>query len=163
MLKDSNNLFAESLFYQIGLTRGRPSTAKKAVAVEEEIMKKMKMQGVPHRFADGSGLSLYNYVSAEIEVAFLRYAYEDANIYTDLFSHLPIAGVDGTLEKRMRGTCAANNVRAKTGTLSGVSSLSGYCTASNGHILAFAIINQGQQNNAPAKALQDRLCTILCR
>ncbi len=163
MMKDSNNLFAESLFYQIGLTRGRPSTAKKAVAVEEEIMKKMKMQGVPHRFADGSGLSLYNYVSAEIEVAFLRYAFADTNIYADLFSHLPIAGVDGTLEKRMRGTSAANNVRAKTGTLSGVSSLSGYCTASNGHILAFAIINQGQQNNSPAKALQDRICTILCR
>jgi len=126
-------------------------------------MKKMKMQGVPHRFADGSGLSLYNYVSAEIEVAFLRYAFADTNIYADLFSHLPIAGVDGTLEKRMRGTSAANNVRAKTGTLSGVSSLSGYCTASNGHILAFAIINQGQQNNSPAQALQDRICTILCR
>ena len=163
MMKDSNNLFAESLFYQIGLTRGRPSTAKKAVAAEEEILKKMKMQDVPHRFADGSGLSLYNYVSAELEVAFLRYAYEDANIYTDLFSHLPIAGVDGTLEKRMRGTAAANNVRAKTGTLSGVSSLSGYCTAPNGHILAFAIINQGQQNNARAKALQDRICTVMCR
>jgi D-alanyl-D-alanine carboxypeptidase/D-alanyl-D-alanine-endopeptidase (penicillin-binding protein 4) len=102
-------------------------------------------------------------VSAELEVAFLRYAYEDANIYTDLFSHLPIAGVDGTLEKRMRGTAAANNVRAKTGTLSGVSSLSGYCTAPNGHILAFAIINQGQQNNSRAKALQDRICTVMCR
>ncbi len=163
MMKDSNNLFAESLFYQIGLTRGRPSTAKKAVAVEEEMMKKIKMQGVPHRFADGSGLSLYNYVSAELEVAFLRYAYGDANIYTDLFSHLPIAGVDGTLEKRMRGTVAANNVRAKTGTLSGVSSLAGYCTASNGHILAFAIINQGQQKAAPAKKLQDRICVALCR
>ena len=163
MLKDSSNLYAESLFYQIGLTRGRPSTAKKAVAVEEEILKKIKMQGVPHRFADGSGLSLYNYVSAELEVAFLRYAYEDANIYTDIFSHLPIAGVDGTLEKRMRGTCAANNVRAKTGTLSGVSSLAGYCTASNGHLLAFAIINQGQQNNSPAKTLQDRICITLCR
>ncbi|MBR2203185.1 MAG: D-alanyl-D-alanine carboxypeptidase/D-alanyl-D-alanine-endopeptidase [Prevotella sp.] len=163
MMKDSNNLFAESLFYQIGLTRGRPSTAKKAVAAEEEILKKMKMQDVPHRFADGSGLSLYNYVSAELEVAFLRYAYEDANIYTDLFSHLPIAGVDGTLEKRMRGTSAANNVRAKTGTLSGVSGLSGYCTAPNGHILAFAIINQGQQNNARAKALQDRICTVMCQ
>ena len=163
MMKDSNNLFAESLFYQIGLTRGRPSTAKKAVAAEEEILKKMNMQDVPHRFADGSGLSLYNYVSAELEVAFLRYAYEDANIYADLFSHLPIAGVDGTLEKRMRGTAAANNVRAKTGTLSGVSSLSGYCTAPNGHILAFAIINQGQQNNSRAKALQDRICTVMCR
>lgn len=163
MMKDSNNLFAESLFYQIGLTRGRPSTAKKAVAVEEEMMKKIKMQGVPHRFADGSGLSLYNYVSAELEVAFLHYAYGDANIYTDLFSHLPIAGVDGTLEKRMRGTVAANNVRAKTGTLSGVSSLAGYCTASNGHILAFAIINQGQQKTAPAKKLQDRICVALCR
>ncbi len=163
MLKDSDNLYAESMLYQIGLTQGKPSTAKKARAVEEALLKKMGMSGSPHRFADGSGLSLYNYVSAEMEVAFLRYAFNDANIYSDIYTHLPIAGIDGTLSKRMQKTVAQGNVHAKTGTLSGVSSLAGYCTASNGHLLAFAIINQGQQKAAAAKKLQDIICIEMCR
>lgn len=163
MLKDSDNLYAESMLYQIGLTQGRPATAKKARIVEETLLKKIGMGSTPHRFADGSGLSLYNYVSAEMEVAFLRYAFNDANIYSDLFTHLPIAGIDGTLAKRMQKSIAKGNVHAKTGTLSGVSSLAGYCTASNGHILAFAILNQGQQKAAPAKTLQDRICIALCK
>ena len=163
MLKDSDNLYAESMLYQIGLTQGKPSTAKKARTVEEALLKKIGLSGAPHRFADGSGLSLYNYVSAEMEVAFLRYAYNDANIYPDIYTHLPIAGIDGTLSKRMQKTIAHGNVHAKTGTLSGVSSLAGYCTASNGHLLAFAIINQGQQKAAPAKRLQDIICIEMCR
>lgn len=163
MLKDSDNMYAESMLYQIGLTQGKPSTAKKARIPEEAILKKMGLANAPHRFADGSGLSLYNYVSAEIEVAFLRYAYADANIYGHLRSHLPIAGVDGTLDERMIKTPAQGNVHAKTGTVSGISSLAGYCTAPNGHEIAFAIINQGQQKSAPAKALQNRICVALCK
>ena len=58
------------------------------------------------RIADGSGLSLYNYVSAELEVQLLRYAYNQPNIYNTLLPTLPIAGVDGTLKKRMRNTPA---------------------------------------------------------
>ncbi len=163
MMKDSDNLYAESMLYQIGLTQGRPSTARKARAVMETLMRKMGLASRPHRFADGSGLSLYNYVSAEIEVAFLRYAWQNADIWAYLYDALPIAGVDGTLEKRMRGTAAAHNVHAKTGTLAGVSSLAGYCTAANGHELCFAIINQNCMKANAAKALQDSLCDAICR
>lgn len=161
MMKDSDNLYAESMYYQIGLSQGRPATAKKARAVENALIKKMKMQNVPYRLADGSGLSLYNYVSAEMEVAFLRYAFANADIYGYLYSALPIAAVDGTLEKRMHKTSAARNVHAKTGTLTGISSLAGYCTAGNGHELCFAIINQGVMKAAPAKAMQDRICVAM--
>ena len=172
MMKQSNNLYAESVYYQTGLIHGKPSTAKKAKAVEEELLEKIVQEfkssivqgGVPpHRFADGSGLSLYNYLSAEIEVAFLRYAYGKEHIYKELIEALPIAGVDGTLKDRMRGTCAEGNVRAKTGTLSGVFSLAGYCKAGNGHHLAFAIINQGVMKGAYARGLQDRICVELAR
>ena len=162
MMKQSNNLYAESVYYQIGLSQGKPSTAKKAKAVEEVLLKKMGLGDAIHRFADGSGLSLYNYVSAEIEVAFLRYAYARKEIYDVLYDVLPIAAVDGTIDKRMAGTPAAGNVRAKTGTLSGVSSLSGYCTAPNGHVLCFAIMNQGVMRTAVAKAMQDKLCVAIC-
>ena len=58
MMKLSNNLYAESMYYQIGLTQGRPATAKKAQTVEEAIMKKAGAGDAIHRFADGSGLSL---------------------------------------------------------------------------------------------------------
>jgi D-alanyl-D-alanine carboxypeptidase/D-alanyl-D-alanine-endopeptidase (penicillin-binding protein 4) len=74
---------------------------------------------------------------------------------------LPIAGVDGTLKDRMRGTKAQGNVRAKTGTLTGISSLAGYCTTAQGHQLCFAIINQGVMRAATGKAFQDRVCKLL--
>lgn len=162
MMKESDNLYAESMFYHIGLTQGKPSTARKAKAVMESLLTKMGLAGRPHRFADGSGLSLYNYVSAEIEVAFLRYAYNNTDIYANLLPAMPIASVDGTLEKRMQKTAAAGNVRAKTGTLTGISSLAGYCTASNGHDLCFAIINQGVMRGNVAKTFQNKVCVLMC-
>ena len=75
---------------------------------------------------------------------------------------LPIAGVDGTLKKRMKGSFTRDNVKAKTGTLTGISSLAGYCQAANGHMLCFAIINQGVMHGRNGRAFQDRVCTILC-
>ena len=82
--------------------------------------------------------------------------------YTHLLPSLPIAGIDGTLSKRMRKTSAEGNVRAKTGTLTGVISLAGYCTAANGHQLCFSIINQGVLHANNARTFQDRICTALC-
>lgn len=174
VMKNSNNTYAETLLYHLGATKGKPSTAKKGIAIEEALLKniyadstsKVVTQGrtsVPsHRFADGSGLSLYNYLSPEIEVAFLRYAYTHKNIYTRLREALPIAGVDGTLEKRMKNSEAQYNVRAKTGTLTGVISLAGYCTTKDTHTLAFSIIINGCLNADKTRDLQDKICKILC-
>lgn len=164
MMKDSDNLYAESMFYQIAASQPqRPSTAKHAIAVMGELIKKVNLVPSDYRIADGSGLSLYNYQSAELQVRLLRYAFQNKNIYGHLYPSLPVAGYDGTLKKRMRGTSAQMNVHAKTGTVTGVSSLSGYLTASNGNILCFAIINQGVMRAAPAKSFQDKVCCILCR
>lgn len=173
MMKDSNNTYAETMLYHLGAIQGKPATAKKGFALEEELLKKIYAESptqlthgktsVPsHRFADGSGLSLYNYLSPEIEVAFLRYAYTQKNIYPHLREALPIAGVDGTLEKRMKNTGAENNVRAKTGTLTGVISLAGYCFTKDYHNIAFSIICNGCLSANNARALQDKICTILC-
>ena len=122
----------------------------------------MGLRADDYKIADGSGLSLYNYLSAELEVTFLRFAFHHDNIYLHLLPALPIAGVDGTLKKRMKGTFTQGNVRAKTGTLTGITSLAGYCTASNGHRLCFAIINQGELRDSNGRAFQDRVCTVLC-
>ena len=164
MMKESDNLFAECVFYQIAASTGhRPATARDAKGVMAQCVRRMGLTPDDYRFADGSGLSLYNYVSAELQVAFLRYAWSERRIYDHLLPSLPVAGDDGTLRRRMQGTAAAGNVQAKTGTVSGISSLAGYCTAANGHRLCFAIINQGVQRAADGRQFQDRVCDALCR
>lgn len=164
MLKESDNLYAESMFYQIGAATGdRPATAKSASRVIKQLVSKVGLRPSAYAFADGSGLSLYNYVSAELEVRLLRYAYQNENIYHHLLPALPSAGEDGTLRKRMRQTFTLGNVKAKTGTVTGVSSLCGYLTAYNGHRLCFAIINQGLRHVSNGRNFQDRVCSILSR
>jgi len=163
MNKQSDNLYAESVFYHIGLSAGRPSTVKNARNGVKSLIQKLGYMPANYYIADGSGLSLYTYISPELLVSFLRYAYQNAAIYERLLPTLPIAGVDGTLNDRMRSTPAYRNVKAKTGTVSGVSSLAGYCTASNGHQLAFSIINQGVSKSKYGKNFQDKVCSLLCK
>lgn len=164
MLKESDNLYAESMFYQIGAASGsQPATAHSARSVMNRLIKKVGLDPKRYNIADGSGLSLYNYVTAELEVRLLRYAFKNNNIYLHLHPSLPQAGTDGTLRKRMTSPFTQGNVYAKTGTLSGISSLAGYCTAANGHRLAFAIINQGLLHGRNGRSFQDRVCTILCQ
>lgn len=164
MLKESDNLYAESMFYQLGAAAGaRPATAKSSAAVIERLIAKVGLDPKRYAIADGSGLSLYNYVTAELEVRLLRYAFHNSNIYLHLHPALPEAGVDGTLRSRLKGTFTQGNVFAKTGTVTGVSSLAGYCTAANGHRLAFAIINQGLMHSRNGRTFQDRVCTVLCQ
>lgn len=163
MMKQSDNYYAEAMFYQIAASTGRrPAKASDARGVIKKLISNLGLGSQPYKIADGSGLSLYNYVSAELETKLLRYAWLHSNIFDHLYPALPIAGMDGTLEKRMVNTAAENNVRAKTGTLTGISSLAGYCEAENGHQLCFSIINQGVMRNADGKAFQDRFCQVLC-
>lgn len=164
MLKQSDNLYAESMYYQIAASTGnRPATAKDAKNIERQLITRVGLNASRYRLADGSGLSLYNYVSPELEVKLLRYAFENQNIYNHLLPALPIAGVDGTLKKRMRSQFTRGNVHAKTGTLEGIVSLCGYCTAANGHRLCFSIINQGVMHGSNGRNFQDKVCYILCK
>lgn len=151
------------MFYQIAAAEGRrPARASHARSVIRRMISRTGLDGNSYKIADGSGLSLYNYMSAELEVRLLRYAYQNTDIYLHLLPSLPVAGQDGTLAKRMHGSFTDGNVRAKTGTLTGISSLAGYCTAANGHTLCFAIINQGVMHGRNGRAFQDRVCSALC-
>lgn len=164
MMKESDNLCAEALFYQLGASTGaHPATARDARTVVRRLVEKVGLRPSDYRIADGSGLSLYNYVTAELEVMLLRYAYQNTNIYMHLLPSLPVAGEDGTLRRRMRGTFTSGNVKAKTGSVTAISSLAGYCTAANGHVLCFAIINQGIRRGSEGRAFQDKVCEALCR
>lgn len=163
MMKVSDNFYAEAMFYQLGAAIGRrPAKAKDAASVVKQLIQKVGNGKNPYRVADGSGLSLYNYVTPELEMRLLRYAYRNSQIYQHLLPSLPIAGRDGTLKTRMKGTFAEENVKAKTGTVTGVSALAGYCTAANGHQLCFSIINQGIMKSDPGRNFQDKVCNALC-
>lgn len=164
MMKESDNLYAETMFFQIAAKMGkRPATAAHARQLIKQTIARTGFSGVPYKVADGSGLSLYNYVTPALLVSLLRYAYLHRDLYAGLLPTLPIAGEDGTLKKRMSGRWTKGNVRAKTGTLSGISSLAGYCRTADQHQLAFCIINQGVMRAVDGRAFQDRVCEALCQ
>lgn len=164
MMKDSDNQMAEVLFYHTAASKGKPYASRKdAVAFTEQIMKSCGLAPADYIVADGSGLSLYNYTTADGMLTLLRYAYQNEQIYSALLQSLPIAAVDGTLSKRMKGTVAASRVQAKTGTVKGVSTLSGYADAADGHRYAFSILVSGTLSSKPARDLQDSLCVEMCR
>ena len=163
MMKKSDNLHAEAVFYQLGKQAGRYPKASQSAARVERFVEQQGFSKSAFRVADGCGLSLYNYTTAEIIVAALRYAYCDESLHRHLRPTLPVAGLDGTLEKRLRGTAAFGNVRAKTGTVNRVSTLAGYATSGEGHDIAFCIINQGLRSAAAAREMQDRVCIAICQ
>ena len=162
MLKSSDNLYAEALFYQLGAKGGShyPS-AKVSAAKVNDFIRSLGLNPNDYNVADGSGLSLYNYVTPQLIVRALRYAWQRNNIYLHLFPALPVAGVDGTLENRMRSGHTFSNVHAKTGTLRGVSTLAGYATAANDHLICFCILNQGIRSNSSAHRFQDKVCRVI--
>ena len=168
MMKKSNNKHAESMFFQLGNETGKHCSTKDCISQVMQTVRKAvavftSVSVSDADVADGSGLSLYNYATPRMEVALLAYAFKHTNIYDYLYPSLPIAGVDGTLSHRMQQGSAYNNVHAKTGTVTGVSCLAGYAKASNGHMLAFSIMNNGVKETSQAHALQDKICNIITK
>ncbi len=164
MMKESDNIYAECLFYQTAALSGKKGASyKDAGSKTEELLMKIGLDPGSYRIADGSGLSLYNYASAEMLAGLLIYAWRNEAVREHLLPSLPVAGVDGTLKKRMTDTEAYGIVKAKTGTVTGISSLAGYIPLVNGHTLAFAIINQGISSASEGRAFQDDVCVELCK
>ena len=164
--KDSDNLSAETLLRILGAEYfDTPSSAKKGIKLIDSLVVLLPMNPKNYRFADGSGLSFYNLVNAEVITELLKYIYlEKQEVFKPFYESLPVAGVDGTLEKRMLNSSALANVRAKTGTLSGVSCLSGYVTTNENHLIAFSIMNQNYVGSSKKmRDFQDRLCEILMK
>ncbi len=164
MMKESDNLCAESMFYQLAAQSLKPrASADDAVVYINALIDTLGLNSKHYRIADGSGLSLYNYATPELFGVLLRYAYSIPKMRGALMESLPICGVDGTLKKRMRTTPAQGNVRAKTGSVTGVSTLAGYCTTNHGHTLCFVIFNQGLIRAAHGRAYQDKVLEALTK
>jgi D-alanyl-D-alanine carboxypeptidase/D-alanyl-D-alanine-endopeptidase (penicillin-binding protein 4) len=142
LMKVSQNLIAETLRARIGLASDVPDVDPLAAA-SGAYERTLATWGVPVEdviLADGSGLSRYDYLTVDALVAVLRHMAQDPRHAAAFQATLPILGVDGTLERRLRGTRVEGRVHAKTGSMTNVRALAGYVTTIAGEHLAFAIV-----------------------
>ncbi len=144
---------------------GAPAAAADGLTAINKLIDSLGFYPDNYSIADGSGVSHYNLVSAELLLETLKYIhYKRKDIFPIYYNSLAIAGVDGTLKNRMKNTSAENNVHAKTGTLNGVSNLSGYVTVKNGHLIAFSIMIQNfAGKSSTARYFQDKICELLAK
>jgi D-alanyl-D-alanine carboxypeptidase/D-alanyl-D-alanine-endopeptidase (penicillin-binding protein 4) len=154
-LVPSDNLFAEMLLKDVGASFGTGGSTRAGLSVVRRTIARF---GIRPRIADGSGLSRANGTSPRQVVALLHALRADPAFR----AALPVAGRSGTLAERMRRTSAMDRCQAKTGTLSNVSALAGYCRTPNGHVLAFAFL-ENYVYTPTAKAAEDRLLIALAR
>jgi PBP4 family serine-type D-alanyl-D-alanine carboxypeptidase len=161
--KVSDNLYAELILKTLGVEQqGTPGTAKKGLSAIKQFFHEIEVDTTAFELADGSGVSRYNVVSPDQIIALMQAMYADFRVQAEFLASLPIAGVDGTLEKRMKGTAAAGKLRAKTGSLRGTSALSGYTTTADGEPLAFSMIMEHfVVPIAKIRAVQDRIGVLI--
>lgn len=156
----SHNLFADALLRTVARVVGGEGSFDRGGGVVGRLLAGFDDQAGAPRMHDGSGLSRLDRVAPRTVVALL--VGMDGTFERAAFrGSLPVAAVPDGLERRMIGTAAAANLRAKTGTLRGVSALGGYVTAANGERLAFSIMINGAPVTASAKRAEDRVGVAL--
>ena len=163
MNKHSNNFIAETLLKTLGAEFvGAPGTTQKGLEVLREFLSRIGVPGNEIELADGSGLSHQNRTTARALVQTLRAMHDDFELWPEFLASLPIAGVDGTLQRRFRAEDLLRKVRAKTGKIAGVTSLSGYAVNEAGETFAFSIVlNDYRCGTETIKRLTDRVCSAL--
>lgn len=162
--KNSDNLSAEMVLRALSsLNMKSRYSAKGGIYWVDSLITLAGFNPKNYRIVDGSGVSHYNLVTVELIIGILKYFYkEKPKLFDLLYNSFPVAGVDGTLKRRMKSGYAFGNVKAKTGTLSGVSALSGFVKNKSGGELAFSIFVQNFVGSTRrARNLQDRICEIL--
>jgi serine-type D-Ala-D-Ala carboxypeptidase/endopeptidase (penicillin-binding protein 4) len=159
MLPPSDNFFAETLLKDLGALYGGGGTTPRGAAVASKAI--ASLLGFTPRIVDGSGLSRADRTSP-YQVVTLLSGLSGTPTGQVLRESLAVAGKSGTLEKRMRRTAAAGRCQGKTGTLTGASNLVGYCQSAGGHLLAFAIFNDGISTTA-AHIFQDHMTISIAR
>jgi serine-type D-Ala-D-Ala carboxypeptidase/endopeptidase (penicillin-binding protein 4) len=156
--KISQNLHAELLLRTIAREKARVGTTDAGIELEKQFLRAAGIADGDAVLVDGSGLSRQNLVTPRAVVQLLAYASQQP--WGESFrSTLPIAGEDGTLEDRMKGTPAAGHLHAKTGSLEHVRGISGYATTLHGENLVFSMFTNN--NTAPAHEQSATFDTIL--
>jgi D-alanyl-D-alanine carboxypeptidase/D-alanyl-D-alanine-endopeptidase (penicillin-binding protein 4) len=155
---ESDNFTAELLLKQLGAGFGAQGTTAAGAEVVHWLLGEQQIPLGGVRIVDGSGLSRLDRLTAASVVGMLQSSWLNQDLREILLASLPVAGRSGTLDRRMRGTAAAGRVRAKTGTLSVASALSGYAKRR----YAFSIIQNGSPiSHYWARRAQDRFAAVL--
>lgn len=165
MAKWSNNYVAEMLVKNLAAeTVKQPATMPDGL---KEVQKFIQQTGIADKsfvFTNASGFTRDNHFSASQLGRFLTYVQSDFTVFPEYVMALPIAGVDGTLRKRMIGSKAERWVRAKTGLLNGVVGLAGFAGENDGDVLSFAFIFNGPgSKEAQARAFFDKLAALIAQ
>lgn len=161
MQKPSQNQIAELLFRTSGLKASGHGSADSARAVAVRTLAGWGITAADAAYRDGSGLSRHDYVTPRAIVNVLD-AMRRSPWFATYRDALPIAGVDGTIGNRMKGTPAAGNARAKTGTVDKARSLSGYVTTADGRLVMFSMLsNNFTVPTREVERVQDLLVTTL--
>lgn len=155
----SHNFYSEQLLRALGRVATGEGSADAGAAAVEALLERTGVETARIRVVDGCGLSPLNRASAESFVSLLAYMARSAHGEV-LMESLPVAG-EVRRFRRMGGTAAGGNLRAKTGTIDGVSALSGYVTAANGELIAFSIIGNGLRSESTGKLLENQIGTAL--
>ncbi len=161
LMKPSQNQIAEILLKTIGLERGGMGTSDSARKIVGQQLLAWGVQPDGFVIRDGSGLSRHDLVSPETIVKVLDRIQQDT-AFAVYYNAMPIAGVDGTLKDRMKGTPAEGNVHAKTGSLASGRSLSGYVTTVDGERLIFSILaNNWTTPSSEVTSVADQIAAAL--
>jgi D-alanyl-D-alanine carboxypeptidase/D-alanyl-D-alanine-endopeptidase (penicillin-binding protein 4) len=161
LMKPSQNQIAEMVFRTAALEATGTGRADSARAVVERQVAAWGIAPNETVIRDGSGLSRYDYISPRATVRVLDTMRRSPH-FRAFYESMPIAGVDGTIRNRMRGTPAENNVRAKTGSVAQARSLSGYVTTANGRMLLFSFLaNNWTVNIRAVERVQDAIAVRL--
>jgi D-alanyl-D-alanine carboxypeptidase/D-alanyl-D-alanine-endopeptidase (penicillin-binding protein 4) len=160
LMKVSQNLFAETFLKTIGASNGvaTVSAGRDAAAA---VLRAWGVDAGGMIERDGSGLSRYNYVTPQTLVTILTHVHRDDRLRDPFESALPIAGRDGTLARRMTGTPAEGNARAKTGSIANARALSGYVRTADGEPLVFSILANNFET--PASVVEQASDAIVVR
>ncbi len=162
MLKMSDNIIAGSVFKKIGeiFTHRPGSWENGGTAVHDILSKQAGVNTWRSNIIDGSGLSRYNQVTPDQMLQLLDFAFHHQGTNYAFISALPIAGIDGTLKRRMHNI--AWRVRAKTGTMAGVVSLAGYAMSADKEPFAFVIMINGSHGSIwKYREMEDKVLTYL--
>lgn len=139
-LKVSQNFYGEMFLKAIGRASGRAGSASAGRQVVRETLGAWGIDADSFVMNDGSGLSRYDYVTADAIVTILKHVWQDERLRGPFVAALPVGAHDGTLESRMKDSVLARRVQAKTGTISNMRALSGYLETNSGEKIVFSII-----------------------
>lgn len=162
-MKLSNNMHAEALTKAMGAKKGRPGSWKDGLGYTTAYLRSLGVPMAGVTLTDGSGLTRRNTMTP-LALATVLHKVRREPWFAQFQTSLPVAGrrermVGGTLRKRMNETVAAGNARAKTGTLSGVTALSGYVNGADGRLYVFSMLSN--YSGSTPRPVEDALVVTL--